>query len=110
MGYSSNPINAYAISIFDASFKEENIQSIHKTLHDYNGIVYTKIHAFGTFLHDQPHVNISNSKGQLIEQKPIVKNNLLIGYEMMFKHTTVQSGYLEVYIGEKLFNRSVYVK
>lgn len=110
MGYSSNPINAYAVSVLDASFKEEKIQGIHKTQHDYNGVAYVKIYAFGTFLHEQPHVNIGTSQGQLIEKKPIIKNKLLIGYEMLFKHSTVQSGYLEVYIGNKLFNRSVYVK
>jgi hypothetical protein len=108
-GYSSKAVNAYAVSIFDENKQEEKIQGIHKTTHDYNGVVYTKIYAFGTFLHDQPNVNIGNSKGELVEQKPIVKNNLLIGYEMLFKHYTVQSGYLEVYIGQKLFNRSVFV-
>lgn len=110
MAFSSNAINAYAVSVFDENKQEEKIQGIQTTTHDYNGVVYTKIFAFGTFLHDQPHVNIGNSKGELVEQKPIVKNNLLIGYEMLFKHTTVQSGYLEVYIGQKLFNRSLYVK
>lgn len=110
LAFSSNAINAYAVSIFDESKQEEKVQGIQKTTHDYNGVVYTKIYAFGTFLHEQPNVNIGNSKGELVEQKPIVKNNLLIGYEMIFKHSTVKEGYLEVYIGKKLFNRSVYVK
>ena len=110
LAFSSNAINAYAVSIFDENKNEEKVQGIQKTTHNYNGVVYTKIYAFGTFLHDQPNVNIGNSKGELVEERPIVKNNRLIGYEMLFKHRTVQSGYVEVYIGKKLFNRSVYVK
>lgn len=110
MGYSSHAINAYAVAIYNEFMKEEPLQGIHTTIKDYNGIVYTKIYAFGTFLHDKPHVKIGNSKGSLERENPIIKNGLIIGYEMLFKHFTVQSGYLEVYIGEKLFDRSVYVK
>jgi hypothetical protein len=108
--YNSNAINAYAVSIYDENFKEENIQKKQKTAQDYNGIVYTKIYAFGKFFHEKPSVQIGTSKGTLIQTNNIVKNNQLIGYEMLFKHTTVTKGYLEVYVGKKLFDRSLYVK
>ncbi|MDX9796516.1 MAG: hypothetical protein WCY75_01360 [Sulfurimonadaceae bacterium] len=108
--YSTKAINAYAVSIYDENFKEENIQRKQKTTQDYNGIVYTKIYAFGQFFHDKPNVQIGTSKGTLIQSNAIVKNGLLIGQEMIFKHTTVTKGYLEVYVGKKLFDRSLYVK
>lgn len=108
--YSSKALNAYAVSLYDENMKEENIQGLQKTKHDYNGITYTKIYAFGQFFQEQPHVQIGNSKGKLIDKRPIVKNGLTIGSEMIFKHFTVRSGYLEVYIGKKLFDRSLYVK
>ncbi len=108
--YSSQALSAYAVSIYDENFKEENIQKKQKTSYDYNGIVYTKIYAFGKFFQDKPNVQIGTSKGTLIQTNNIVKNHMLIGYEMIFKHTTVTKGYLEVYVGTKLFDRSLYVK
>lgn len=108
--YSTQAINAYAVNIYDENFKEEHIQKKQKTSYDYNGVVYTKIYAFGKFFQDKPHVQIGNSQGTLIKTNNIVKNHRLIGYEMTFKHTTVTQGYLEVYIGKKLFDRSLYVK
>lgn len=108
--YSSKAINAYAVSIADESMQVENVQGVQTTQKDYNGIVYTTIYAFGEFYHAIPHVKIGSSKGHLIKKRAIVKNGLLIGYEMVFKLVTVRSGYLEVYIGNKLFDRSLYVK
>lgn len=110
MGYSSNPINAYAVSVYDEHMTEENIQGKQKTSNDYSGIVYTKIYAFGTFLEENVYVRIGNSRGSEIKRVPIVKNHIQIGYELIYKHTTVQNGYLEVYIGKKLYDRSLYVK
>lgn len=109
-GYSSRAINAYAVAIYDANMNEENIQGVRKTKKDYNGLTYTKIYAFGDFFHMQPHAQIGSSLGILVRKRPIVKNDLHIGYEMIFKHLTVRSGYLEVYIGNELFDRSLYVK
>ncbi|RXJ57621.1 hypothetical protein [Candidatus Marinarcus aquaticus] len=108
--YSSKAINAYAVAVYDANMNEENIQGVRKTKKDYNGLTYTKIYAFGDFFHMQPHAQIGSSLGILVRKRPIVKNGLHIGYEMIFKHLTVRSGYLEVYIGNELFDRSLYVK
>lgn len=108
--YSTQALSAYAVSIYDENFKEEHIQKKQKTSYDYNGIVYTKIYAFGKFFQDKPSVQIGTSKGSLVQTNNIVKNNMLIGYEMIFKHMTVTQGYLEVYVGKKLFDRSLYVK
>lgn len=108
--YSSHVINAYAVSVYDKDMHEENIQGKRQTSKDYNGVVYSKIYVFGTLLQARVHVKIGNSIGSEIDQRAIVKNNLHIGNELIFKHSTVKSGYLEVSVDNKIFDQSLYVK
>ncbi len=109
-GYKTTAINAYAVSIYDKDLKEENVQGLGKTKVDYNGVAYTKIYAFGRFYQESPSVKIGNSKGHLVDKKPIYKEKMLVGYEMLFKHYTVEKGYIKVLVGKRLFDSKVYVR
>ncbi len=106
---SSNPINAYAVAIYDKNHGE-NIQALRQTKYDYNGIVYTKIAFFGTLYGQKPKVSIGNSQGRFVKSKDIIKNSIVIGELLTYKHTTVNKGYLEVKIKGKIYDTKVFVR
>lgn len=108
--YSSNVINAYAVSIMDENFIEENVQAKRKTSKDYNGLCYSKIYIFGNYFHETPSVKIGNSIGSVYKERTIVKNGLNIGKEIIFRHLTITKGYFQVRFGNKLLDGKVFVK
>jgi hypothetical protein len=108
--YSSNVINAYAVSIMDEQFNEENVQAKRKSDKDYNGVCYSKIYIFGNYFHEKPSVRIGNSIGHIYKEKIITKNGYNIGKEIIFKHYTVTKGYFQVRFGNKLYDSKVFIK
>lgn len=112
LSYSSNIQKAFAVAVFDEDGKGENIQNKRITENDYNGICYSKIIIFGQFNNNlNLDIKIGNSIGTYESKIPISnQNNIVIGYELTFKHYTVTSGYFEVRIDGKLYDTKVFIK
>ncbi|WP_421715981.1 hypothetical protein [Arcobacter arenosus] len=109
--YKSNIKGIYAVGIFDAQGRGENIQHTRKTKNDYNGTCYTKIFLYGNAFNVKPEVSIGNSIGSYINSKPIYdKRNIKIGEELTYKHLNVQNGLLKVTLRNRIFDSKVYVK
>jgi hypothetical protein len=104
-------IKAYAIGIFDEKGKGENIQHKRITDNDYNNTCYSRIVVFGNISHLRVEVKIGNSLGHF-EKSTFVynKNKIKIGEEMTFKHFTIDKGYFEVRINNKLYDTKVFIK
>ena len=109
--YKSNIQGIYAVGIFDASGRGENIQHVRKTKNDYNGTCYTKVFLYGNAFNVKPEVSIGNSLGHYVNSKPIYdKRNIKIGEELTYKHFNVQNGLLRVSLRNRVFDSKVYVK
>jgi hypothetical protein len=109
--YKSNIKGIYAVGIFDAQGRGENIQHKRKTKNDYNGICYTKIFLYGNAFNVKPEVSIGNSIGHYVNAKPIYdKRNIKIGEELTYKHLNVQNGLLKVTLRNRIFDSKVYVE
>ncbi len=109
--YKSDIKGIYAVGIFDAQGRGENIQHTRKTKNDYNGTCYTKIFLYGNAFNVKPEVSIGNSIGSYINSKPIYdKRNIKIGEELTYKHLNVQNGLLKVSLRNRIFDSKVYVK
>ena len=110
--YSNDIYKAFAVAIYDENNHGENIQHSKITQNDYNGICYTKIAIFGKVSNNSKiDINIGNSLGNLENKIPLTNNkNIVIGYEYTFKHYTVDKGYIEVRVDNKLYDSKVYVK
>lgn len=108
--YSSNVINAYAVSIYDKNFKEEDIKSKRKTNKDYQNICYTKIYVLGKLFNEDIKVEIGTSRGHIFKERSIAKNGRIIGKEIIFKHYGVSKGYIKVFTSRKTFDMKVFVK
>lgn len=109
--YSSKVSAAYAIGIFDAQGKGENIQHVRETKHDYNGTVFSKIVVFGNFYDNYPKIKIGESIGHFIKTTPIYnKKKIKIAQELTYKHYNVTKGYFEVKYRNKVYDTKVFVK
>jgi len=109
--YKSNIKGIYAVGIFDAQGRGENIQHVRKTKNNYNGICYTKIFLYGNSFNVKPDVSIGNSVGHYVNSKPIYdKRNIKIGEELTYKHFNVQNGLIKVSLRNRIFDSKVYVK
>jgi len=109
--YKSNIKGIYAVGIFDAQGRGENIQHVRKTKNNYNGVCYTKIFLYGNSFNVKPDVSIGNSIGHYVNSKPIYdKRNIKIGEELTYKHFNVQNGLLKVSLRNRIFDSKVYVK
>ena len=85
--YSNDIYKAFAVAIYDENNHGENIQ------------------------HSKIDINIGTSLGNLENKIPLTNNkNIVIGYEYTFKHYTVDKGYIEVRVDNKLYDSKVYVK
>lgn len=110
--FSTEIYKAFAVAIFDENFKGENVQHSKSTQNNYNGICYTKIAIFGTINNNSKiDVTIGNSIGNFENKTPLTNDkNIVIGYEYTFKHYTVNKGFIEVRIDNKLYDSKVFVK
>lgn len=109
--YSSHVKQARAIGIFDENGNGENIQRSRKTKNDYNGTCFVKVFVEGKLLNQKPQVKIGNSLGHFQKSKPIYDNRKIqIGKVYLYKHYNVKSGYIDVKIGNRYFDRKVFVK
>ena len=109
--YNSKIEAAYAIGIFDEKGDGENIQHKRITNKDYNNICYSRIVVFGNIPHARVQVKIGNSLGHF-EKSIFVynKHKIKIAEEITFKHYTVEKGYFEVRINNKLYDTKVFIK
>ncbi len=107
----ASDIKAYAIGIFDEKGEGENIQHKRITNNDYNNICYSRIVVFGNIPHARVQVKIGNSLGHF-EKSIFVynKHKIKIAEEITFKHYTVEKGYFEVRINNKLYDTKVFIK
>lgn len=102
---------SYAIGIFDEKGNGENIQHKKITSNDYNDICYSKIVIFGNFVNSKIEVKIGNSLGHYENSIPVYnKQKIKIGEELTFKHYSIQKGYFEIKIDDKLYDTKVFVK
>lgn len=109
--YSSNIKQARAIGIFDENGNGENIQRSRKTKNDYNGTCYIKVFVEGKLLNQKPQVKIGNSLGHFQNSKSIYdKKKIKIGEVYLFKIYNVKKGYISVKIGNRTFDKKVFVK
>ena len=109
--YNSNIKSAYAIGIFNEKGDGENIQHKRITDNDYNDICYSRIVVFGNISHERVEVKIGDSLGYFEKSTSVVnKHKIKIGEEMTFKHYTVEKGYFEVKVNNKLYDTKVFVK
>lgn len=110
--YSNNIYKAFAVAIYDENGKGENIQHAKITQNNYSDICYTKIAIFGKINNNSRiEVNIGNSIGNFENKVPLINDkNIVIGYEYSFKHYTVEKGYIEIRIDNKLYDSKVFVK
>lgn len=110
--YSNNIYKAFAVAIYDENGKGENIQYAKITQNNYSDICYTKIAIFGKINNNSRiEVNIGNSIGNFENKVPLINDkNIVIGYEYSFKHYTVEKGYIEIRIDNKLYDSKVFVK
>ncbi len=106
----SKVLSAYVVSIYDSNFNEEKLQGKRETSKNYKNLTYTKIHTFGNLYHEELKVRIGTSIGHLYNSKHIVKNKLIIGKELIYKHYTVSSGFIKVGTSNKVYDMSVFVK
>ena len=107
----ASDIKAYAIGIFDEKGEGENIQHKRITNNDYNNICYSRIVVFGNIPHARVQVKIGNSLGHF-EKSIFVynKHKIKIAEEITLKHYTVEKGYFEVRINNKLYDTKVFIK
>ena len=107
----ASDIKAYAIGIFNEKGDGENIQHKRITDNDYNHICYSRIVVFGNISHERVEVKIGDSLGYFEKSTSVVnKHKIKIGEEMTFKHYTVEKGYFEVKVNNKLYDTKVFVK
>ena len=100
--YSNDIYKAFAVAIYDENNHGENIQHSKITQNDYNGKVSNN---------SKIDINIGTSLGNLENKIPLTNNkDIVIGYEYTFKHYTVDKGYIEVRVDNKLYDSKVYVK
>ena len=109
--YNSKIEAAYAIGICNEKGDGENIQHKRITDNDYNDICYSRIVVFGNISHERVEVKIGDSLGYFEKSTSVVnKHKIKIGEEMTFKHYTVEKGYFEVKVNNKLYDTKVFVK
>lgn len=102
---------AYAIGVFHENGNGENIQNKKITDQDYNGTCFSKIVVFGKIEHKNIKVRIGDSLGYFENSKPVYNvKNILIGYELTFKHYNVSKGLFEVSIDGRIYDSKVFVK
>lgn len=111
ISFATNIRSAFAIGIFDEDGNGENIQHIRKTNRNYNGTCFSKVFVNGNYGSNTPMVKIGNSIGHLQSTKSIYnKYKIKTGEVLLFKHYGVKSGYIKVWILNKLYDSRVFIK
>lgn len=109
--YSQNIKQARAIGIFDKNGNGENIQRVRKTKNDYNGTCYVKIFVEGTIFNKKPKVSLGKTIGHFQNTKSIYNNKKIkIGEVFTYKFYNVTSGYIDIKIENRFYDRKVFVK
>lgn len=102
---------AIATAVFHENGTGEKIQHLKITEEDYEGTCFSKIAVFGKIEHKNIKVRIGDSLGYFENSIPIYNvQNILIGYELTFRHFNVSKGLFEVSIDGRIYDSKVFVK